>query len=108
MLSPRDAWQATLGQLEVQLDRAVFNTWLKGAEIATYEDGDFSIRVRNAYAKDWIEKHLGHVIVYSLGSIFGRSVRVNYVVAASAQTEEPEAGPLWAHLPVPEEQDSHE
>jgi chromosomal replication initiator protein len=82
--------------LEVQLDRAVFNTWLRGADVATYEDGEFSIRVRHAYAKDWIEKHLGHVITYTLGSIFGRSVHIHYVVATTTQPEEPEAGPLWA------------
>jgi chromosomal replication initiator protein len=93
--------------LEVQLDRAVFNTWLRGAEVATYEDGEFSIRVQHAYAKDWIEKHLGHVITYTLGSIFGRSVHIHYVVA-TAQPEEPQAGPLWAHLPVEHEQESDE
>lgn len=101
MLNPRDAWQATLGQLQLQLNRATFDTWLKGAELIAYEDGEFVIRVRHAYAKDWLEKHLDHVITQTLGGIFGRSVQVRYIVHIPARRtldENADTGPLFSQL----------
>ncbi|HEX3051667.1 MAG TPA: chromosomal replication initiator protein DnaA [Aggregatilineaceae bacterium] len=96
MLSARDAWQATLGQLQLQLNRATFDTWLKGSDVMAYEDGEFVIRVRHAYAKDWLEKHLNHLITRTLTSILGRSVKVNYVVQLPAhRTLRPLPGSLW-------------
>jgi chromosomal replication initiator protein len=107
MLSPRDAWQATLGQLQLQLNRATFETWLKGSEVLAYEDGEFVIRVRHAYAKDWLEKHLQHTIIQTLGDILGRSVKVNYVVyLPNRQRTQPDLGPLWDQQPAQNEHDS--
>jgi chromosomal replication initiator protein len=96
MLTPKDAWQATLGQLQLQLNRSTFDTWLKGAELVAYEDGEFIIRVRHAYAKDWLEKHLAEQITQALGRIFERSVRVNFVVyLPHRKAKQSAAGPLF-------------
>jgi chromosomal replication initiator protein len=96
MLTAKDAWLATLGQLEIQLNRATFETWLKGSKLLAYEDGEFVIQVRHAYAKDWLEKHLNHQIVETLGKVFGRTVRVNYVVWLPTHTLQAQPGTLFA------------
>lgn len=38
-MSAQDAWQAALGQLQLQLDATTFETWVKGADYLAYEDG---------------------------------------------------------------------
>jgi chromosomal replication initiator protein len=97
MLTPKEAWQATLGQLQLQLNRATFDTWLKGAELLAYEDGEFIVRVRHAYAKDWLEKHLTRQINQTLSDIFQRTAQVNFVVyLANRQQEGPDSGPLFS------------
>lgn len=97
MLTPQDAWQATLGQLQLQLNRATFETWLKGSELVSCDDGQFVIRVRHAYAKDWLEKHLQWQIVESLGHLCERDVSVSFVVAPPAPPIQPlPAGTLFA------------
>ncbi len=102
MLTPKDAWQATLGQLQLQLNRATFDTWLRGSELIAYEDGEFIIRVRHAYAKDWLEKHLAHQITKTLSGIFERSVSVNFVVhLPHRQQDVVDAGPLFQTDPEP-------
>ena len=97
MLTPKDAWQATLSQLQIQLNRATFDTWLKGSELAAYNNGEFTIRVRHAYAKDWLEKHLHAEIVLALSSIFQREVTVSFVVSLPSRLSLPNgSGPLFA------------
>ncbi len=102
MLTPRDAWQATLGQLQLQLNRSTFETWLKGSEVLAYEDGDFIIRVRHAYAKDWLDQHLRSQITEILGGILKRTVQVNFVVyLPNRQRLDPsDIGPLFANSPA--------
>ncbi|MCZ7540319.1 MAG: chromosomal replication initiator protein DnaA [Anaerolineae bacterium] len=97
MLTPKDAWQATLSQLQIQLNRATFDTWLKGSELAAYDNGEFTIRVRHAYAKDWLEKHLHAEIVLALSSIFQRDVTVRFVVNLPPRPSLPNgSAPLFA------------
>lgn len=107
MLTPRDAWQATLGQLQLQLDRATFDTWLKGSEVLAYEDGEFVIRVRHAYAKDWLDKHLKSQIMHILGGILRRSTQVNFVVYLSnrQRADLDDTGPLFAESQTTGDQD---
>ncbi len=42
-------WQAALGQLQMELPRATFDTWVRDAELLAYEDGTYIVGVQNAY-----------------------------------------------------------
>ncbi|GAB4423600.1 MAG: chromosomal replication initiator protein DnaA [Anaerolineae bacterium] len=109
MLTPQDAWQATLGQLQLQLNRATFETWLKGSELVSWDDGRFVIRVRHAYAKDWLEKHLQWQIVETLGHLCQRDVAVSFVVAPPAAPSHPlPPGSLFEGQPEAQPAPSHE
>jgi chromosomal replication initiator protein len=48
------AWQAVLGQLQMDMPRASYDTWVRNAEMVSYEDNVFIIGVSNAYARDWL------------------------------------------------------
>ena len=48
-------WQSTLGEMEVQLTRASFATWLKQSRLIDKKDGVFYIAVPNNFAKTWVE-----------------------------------------------------
>ncbi|MCA9935439.1 MAG: chromosomal replication initiator protein DnaA [Ardenticatenaceae bacterium] len=77
---PETAWKATLGELELQMTKATFNTWLKGARLIAYEDNEYVIGVRNDYAKDWLENRLRDTILRTLSAIAGEKVHVRFVV----------------------------
>lgn len=102
--TPAAIWQTTLGELELQMPREAFNTWLRGARLLAQEDGTYVIGVHNTYARDWLEQRLRKVILRTLSHIAGRSVEVRFVV----WTGEPEredlrsAGPLLADLETSE------
>jgi chromosomal replication initiator protein len=73
-------WQAALGQMQMEMPRATFDTWVRDAELLTYEDGTFIIGVQNAYARDWLNDRLLSTIKRVLTGIVGRTVKVRFVV----------------------------
>jgi chromosomal replication initiator protein len=79
-MNSEQLWQATLGQLQLEMPRAAFDTWVRDAELLTYEDGTFIIGVRNAYARDWLEDRLLSTVKRVLTGILGRTVEVRFVV----------------------------
>lgn len=62
LLKARDWWDATLNHLEVQLDRASFNTWLRGSRVIRVDDKTTVIGVKNEFARDMLQHRL-HVTV---------------------------------------------
>jgi chromosomal replication initiator protein len=74
------AWQAALGQLQMEMPKAAFDTWVRNANLLSYEDGSFTIGVQNAYARDWLENRLASSIKRLLTGIMNRSVEVRFVV----------------------------
>lgn len=81
-MTPEAAWKATLGELELQMTRATFNTWLKDANLLRYEEGTYVIGVRNDYAKDWLCNRLKDTILRTLVAIAREAVDVQFVVWA--------------------------
>ena len=80
MMAPETAWKATLGELEMQMTKATFNTWLKDARLLACEEDEFVVGVRNDYAKDWLENRLHDTILRTLSTIAGRKMKIRFVV----------------------------
>lgn len=74
------AWQATLGQLRIEMSKANFDTWVKNAELISYEDGEVIIGVKNAYARDWLTERLSSTITRSMTGLLNRTVKVRFIV----------------------------
>ncbi len=81
------AWQVALGQLQMEMPKAAFDTWVRDAELISYEDGSFIIGVQNAYARDWLESRLSSTITRLLTGIMNRTVEVRFVVWSSDPEE---------------------
>jgi chromosomal replication initiator protein len=97
-------WQAALGELQLQMTKATFDTWVKNTQAVSYEDGTFVIGVHNAFTKDWLENRLLTTIKRTLVGIVGRSVEVKFAVWAKELSESDEALPLLqAIAPLPNE-----
>lgn len=74
------AWQAAVGQLQMDMQKAAFDTWVRDAELISYEDGVFIIGVRNAYARDWLSSRLSSTVNRILTGILNRTTEVRFVV----------------------------
>jgi chromosomal replication initiator protein len=79
-MSPQSAWKATLAELELQMTKATFNTWLKDARLVHCKADEYVIAVRNDYAKDWLENRLHDTIQRTLAAIVNERVTLRFVV----------------------------
>lgn len=104
-MKAEQAWQAALGQLQLEMSQGAFDTWVRGAEYISYEDGAFIVGVQNAYARDWLEGRLSSTVNRILAGIMNRSVEVRFVVwqnPAPKPVEEPsEPGQHLEYASVP-------
>ena len=73
-------WSAALGELQLQMTQATFDTWLRGSRLLKEEDGTFVVGVKNGYAKDWLEHRLLATVKRTLARLTGRTIAVRFVV----------------------------
>jgi chromosomal replication initiator protein len=73
-------WQAALGQLQLQMTRATFDTWLKDTRIVSQNNDQLVIGTKNAFAKDWLENRLFTTISRTVANILGRSIEIQFIV----------------------------
>jgi hypothetical protein len=83
------AWQSVLEQLQMEMPRASFETWVKDTHAVSLEDGVLIVTApHNAYARDWLESRLKNTASRLLIGILNANVTLKFIVA----TEEDEAG----------------
>jgi chromosomal replication initiator protein len=73
-------WPAALGELQLQMPQATFDTWLRDSRLLKYEDGLFVVGVKNGYAKDWLENRLFSTVKRTLVRLIGKTVEIQFVV----------------------------
>src|SRR5689334_23735151 len=83
-MDAKQVWRAALGELQVSLSPANFETWLRDTALAEVDDNRFKIAVPNGFAKDWLESRYRSLISQTLARIVGYSVQVEFVIGATA------------------------
>jgi chromosomal replication initiator protein len=80
-MDTRQVWRAALGELQVALSPANFETWLRDTTLVDVDDNRFRIAVPNGFAKDWLETRYRPLISQTLARIVGYSTVVEFVTA---------------------------
>ncbi len=95
-MDAKQVWRAALGELQVSLSPANFETWLRETSLVAVDDHRFSVAVPNGFAKDWLESRYRSLISQTLARIVGYSVQVEFEVRTDtgARTEEAAAQPV--------------
>ena len=99
-MDAEQAWQSALGQLQMEMPKASFDTWVRDTHLASYDDGLFTIGVRNAYARESLESRLSSTAMRLLMGIMNRSVEVQFIVTNEEPADEEDA----VSQPLPETQ----
>ena len=77
----QEVWGAVLSQLQMEMPRASFETWVRDTEVVALEKNVLTICARNAYAKDWLESRLTSTIERMLIGMLNQSVSLQFVVS---------------------------
>src|SRR2546428_7365356 len=80
-VNPKKIWQAVLGELQLGISRANFDTWFKDTSIVSAEDDVFVIGVPNAFAREWLDNKYRQNVKQALQRAMGRTVDVRFVTA---------------------------
>jgi len=83
-MDAEQAWQAALGQLQMEMPKASFDTWVRDTQLLNFQDGQFTVSVRNAYARDWLESRLSSTVTRLLMGMMNCSVGVQFIVGETA------------------------
>lgn len=75
-------WQAALGELQLQMTQATFDTWLRGSRVIECEGTRFVVYVRHAYAVDWLENRLLSIVERTLQRHAGPGAEVSFTARA--------------------------
>ncbi len=87
-MDARQVWRAALGELQVALSPANYETWLKDTNLVDVDDNRFTIAVPNGFARDFLEGRYRSLISQTLARVVGYSVVVEFVIAPPAPSAE--------------------
>jgi hypothetical protein len=79
-MNPEQAWQSALGQLQRELPKEYFDTWVRDAHLVSCIDGMVTIGVRNNYTRDRLESRLSGTVTHLMTGILDQHLEVSFVV----------------------------
>ena len=84
---PSRIWQAVLGQVELQVSRPVFETWLAGTRATSLEGNVLSVEAPNPFAVESIEKRMYQTLLKSLRRVAGDTLDLRFHVPEADSTK---------------------
>ena len=93
--TPASLWETALGQLELQVTRPNFDTWLRYTEGLRLEADVLTVGVPSDFAIEWLGSRMASPINRTVSNLLGRPVSVSFQVlgAPSVPTQPSANGP---------------
>lgn len=83
-----ELWRAALGEIELQISKANYKTWLQNTSVVERKDGLVTIAVPNSFTKEWLENKYHKFILGSLRNIESEIKEVKYQIRPNQSKEE--------------------
>lgn len=107
MDSPAAIWDAALGQLQLQVTRANYDTWLRDTIGLRRDPGAFVVGAPSDFATEWLAMRLKSLITRTLARVLGERVDVAFEVMRNDAPEPPalldhssEVPPMYRRQPA--------
>ena len=85
-MNTKQIWQAALGDLQLQLPRSEFDTWIKETTLVDLEDNQAIVGTPNIFAREKLEGRYVAPIQNTLNTILGYPVQVQVVIGNAGDT----------------------
>jgi len=83
--SAQQVWETALGELQIQVSKHNYQTWLEKTSGLSYQDNQFIIGVPNTFVAEYLDKNQRSLIEKTLIGITRRGITVLFKVAAQNQ-----------------------
>jgi hypothetical protein len=82
------AWESVLSQLQLEMHRAPFESWVAGSKPLRFHGGTLYVGVRNEATREWLESRIRSTVQRLLVGICAESVRVEFITQEIYDAEE--------------------
>jgi len=76
----KQIWEKALGELQIQVSKANYATWLKNSQGISYQENVFVVGVPSVFVAEWLTKCLRSLVRKTLAQIIGKDVDVHFTV----------------------------
>ena len=83
--SAREIWETALGELQIQVNRANYRTWLEKTVGLSYQDNQFVVGVPNTFVAEYLDKNQRSLIKKTLIGLTRRDIKVVFSVDGKEQ-----------------------
>ncbi len=85
---PGQIWDAALGELQLQVARTAFDTWLRNTDGVAHRDGEFVVGTANAFVSEMLEHRMYPLIERAIEHVVGEPTSVRFQVVAQSGASE--------------------
>jgi chromosomal replication initiator protein len=79
--SAQEIWEATLGELQVQVNKSNYQTWLQKTTGLAHRDGQFVVGVPNTFVAEYLDRNQRSLIEKTLIGLINHDTKVVFQVA---------------------------
>ncbi|OGY64093.1 MAG: hypothetical protein A3I89_03870 [Candidatus Harrisonbacteria bacterium RIFCSPLOWO2_02_FULL_41_11] len=73
-------WQTALGEIELQISRPNFVTWLKNSQLIDKQDGVALVSLPNNFSKEWVENKYQKIILAAIRNLDETTKTIKFTV----------------------------
>ncbi|MCL4391914.1 chromosomal replication initiator protein DnaA [Patescibacteria group bacterium] len=87
-MEEQEIWKNVLGDIELQISKPNFLTWLKNSQLVglNKKEGVVMVGLPNNFAKEWVKSRYHKLILTSIRNLDGSIKNIDYVVVNSSRT----------------------
>jgi hypothetical protein len=98
-------WDKTLEQLQLQMPKTTFDTWIKDLRLVTAENNHYTVAAASTYAQDWIQNRLFAPLQRTLNHVAGGGIELIIITAALPSPSLPPVegegnDAFWGEIPL--------
>lgn len=87
-------WQSVLSELELQIPRASFATWLKQSRLVDKKEGVAMVALPNNFTKAWVENKYNKMILGTIRLLDDSTKNIKFVVQSNQQVVQQKASSI--------------
>jgi hypothetical protein len=80
IMPPERAWDTIVGQLQLEMQKAAFDTWVRDTSFVGFDGKVFQVGVHNVYTREWLTSRLKKMATRLLTGIMNQAVELQFVV----------------------------